>query len=174
MGGELATFGTGCFWGTQAAFEKVPGVTKTEVGYEGGSKVAPSYEDVLTDRTGHVEVVRVSFDPKKVSYPQLLELFWIIHDPTEGNRQGNDVGTQYRSVIFTHSDAQQAEAEASKAEREQSGQYDREITTTIEPAQHFWPAEQYHQDYLEKNPGYYCHVNMGKVIEFIDQNFSKH
>ncbi|MBI2589876.1 peptide-methionine (S)-S-oxide reductase MsrA [Candidatus Berkelbacteria bacterium] len=164
---ELATFGGGCFWGTEAAFKKVPGVVETKVGYMGGAMEQPNYDDVLIDQTGHVEVVEVKFDSAKVSYGQLLELFWLIHDPTQGNRQGNDVGSQYRSVIFTHSDEQRAMAEASKQALEQSKKYDRPITTTIEPAGRFWRAEEYHQNYLDTNPGGYCHVNLGQVDQFI-------
>ncbi len=168
---QLATFGAGCFWGTEAAAKKLPGILKTEAGYMGGSTEAPSYEDVLTDTTGHVEVVQVTFDPAAVSYRQLLELFWLIHNPTQGNRQGNDVGTQYRSVIFYHSDEQCRDAEASKAELSASGLYAEPITTAIEPAGTFWKAEDYHQQYLAKNPGGYCHVNMGKVNEFVAKEF---
>lgn len=166
---QYATFGGGCFWGTEAAFKKVPGVVGTEVGYMGGSTEAPSYDDVLTNRTGHVEVVQVTFDPERVAYATLLDLFWCVHNPTEGNRQGNDVGTQYRSVIFTYSDEQSRVAEASKRALEEAGTYADPITTTIEPAQAFWPAEDYHQDYLDKTPGGYCHVNLVDVDVFLKE-----
>lgn len=170
---QLATFGAGCFWGTQAALQKIPGILKVEVGYMGGSMERPSYEDVIAHGTGHVEVVQATFDPEKVSYDQLLQLFWIVHNPTQGNRQGNDVGDQYRSAIFYHSDEQKQLAEAAKATLSTSGQYADPITTGIEPATTFWKAEDYHQDYLAKNPGGYCHVNMGKVAEFIAKTFSE-
>lgn len=137
----------------------------------GGDMERPSYEDVITDKTGHVEVVQVSYDPEKVSYEQLMKIFWLIHNPTEMNRQGNDVGAQYRSVAFYHTEEQKAIAEQSKEELEKSGQYNQPITTAIEPAGTFWKAEAYHQEYLAKNPGGYCHVNMGKVKEFIATEF---
>lgn len=164
---QRATFGAGCFWGVEAAMKLLPGVVATQVGYIGGSSERPTYEDVLTHRTGHVEAVQVEFDPGKVSYSTLVDLFWLIHDPTQGDRQGNDVGNQYRSVIFYHSEEQKQQAEASTAALQASGQYAGPITTTIEPAATFWPAEEYHQDYLAKTPGGYCHVNMGKVKEFV-------
>jgi peptide-methionine (S)-S-oxide reductase len=168
---QLATFGAGCFWGTEAALKKLPGILKVEVGYIGGSTERPSYEDVIAHGTGHVEVVQATFDPAQVTYDQLLQLFWLVHNPTQGNRQGNDVGDQYRSVIFYHSDEQKQLAEASKAALGAFGQYSDPITTGIEPATTFWKAEDYHQDYLAKNPGGYCHVNMGKVNEFITKTF---
>jgi peptide-methionine (S)-S-oxide reductase len=145
-----ATFAAGCFWGVEAAFRRVPGVRATRVGYMGGTLANPSYEDVCTDRTGHAEVVQVDFDPARVSYAQLLDVFWEAHDPTQKNRQGPDVGTQYRSAIFHHDDAQREAAEASKTRLSQSGKYSRPIATEIVPAQTFWPAEDYHQQYLEK------------------------
>ena len=143
-----ATFGAGCFWGVEAAFRQLDGVTKTEVGYEGGSLERPTYEDVCSDATGHAEVVEVSYDSERVPYEQLLTVFWAEHDPTQVNRQGPDVGSQYRSVIFVHDDEQRAAAETSK-EREQAN-WRRPIVTVVEPAQSFWPAEDYHQQYLEK------------------------
>lgn len=164
---QLATFGAGCFWGTEAAFRKLPGVTDVKVGYMGGSLNDPSYEDVITDQTGHAEVAQVSFDPDKVSYETLLDLFWLIHNPTEMNRQGNDTGTQYRSVIFYHTDEQQQIATASRDKLAASYQYSESIVTAIEPAGKLWTAEDYHQRYLEKNPTGYCHVNMGRVKEFV-------
>jgi peptide-methionine (S)-S-oxide reductase len=143
-----ATFGAGCFWGVEAAFRQLEGVTKTEVGYEGGALDNPTYEDVCSHTTGHAEVVEVTYDPDRVSYDELLRVFWAKHDPTQLNRQGWDVGDQYRSAIFVHDDEQRAAAEASK-EREQP-RWRKPIVTAIEPAQTFWPAEDYHQQYLEK------------------------
>lgn len=148
---EKATFGAGCFWQVEAAFRELPGVVSTQVGYEGGEMPNPSYEQVCTDRTGHAEVCEVEFDPERVSYEELLERFWEVHDPTQVNRQGPDVGTQYRSVIFTHGPEQEQAARASK-ERVQE-RLDRPIATEIEPAGDFWRAEEYHQCYLEKREG---------------------
>jgi len=153
---EIATFGAGCFWGIEAAFQQVPGVVETAVGYSGGHMANPTYKDVCTDQTGHAEVVQVSFDPSKVSYEQLLDTFWQIHDPTQLNRQGPDVGDQYRSAIFTHGSDQERAAIASR-DREQA-KYRRPIVTQILPAARFWPAEEYHQRYFEKNGGAACHV----------------
>lgn len=145
-----ATFAAGCFWGVEAAFRQIPGVLSTAVGYSGGTLANPTYEDVCTDRTGHAEVVRVDYDPARVSYDRLLEVFWENHDPTTLNRQGPDVGTQYRSAIFFHDLEQEAAARASKAKLEASGRYRRPIVTEITPAPEFYPAEEYHQQYLEK------------------------
>ncbi len=145
-----ATFGAGCFWGVEAAFRRVPGVRETAVGYMGGTLESPRYEDVCTGRTGHAEVVRVAYDPEAVSYETLLDVFWQCHDPTQRDRQGPDVGTQYRSVIFTHDAAQEAAARASKAALERSGRFARPIVTEIVPAGPFWRAEEYHQQYFEK------------------------
>jgi peptide-methionine (S)-S-oxide reductase len=149
-GRERATFGAGCFWGVEAKFRQVEGVTDTAVGYSGGSLVNPTYRAVCSDRTGHAEVVLVEFDPSVVSYEKLLDVFWNGHDPTTLNRQGPDVGTQYRSVIFYHSEQQKAAAEASKRKLEQSARFNRPIVTQIEPAHPFYRAEEYHQRYLEK------------------------
>jgi peptide-methionine (S)-S-oxide reductase len=149
-----ATFGAGCFWGVEAAFRQLDGVTKTEVGYEGGSRDNPSYEDVCSHTTGHAEVVEVTYDPDQVSYERLLDVFWAKHDPTQLNRQGWDVGDQYRSVVFVHDEEQRAAAEASRA-REQANRK-RPIVTVVEPAQTFWPAEDYHQQYLEKRGAASC------------------
>ncbi|TCL70723.1 peptide-methionine (S)-S-oxide reductase [Hydrogenispora ethanolica] len=146
----VAIFGAGCFWGVEAAFRGLDGVTDTAVGYMGGDLDHPTYEDVCTDRTGHAEVVRVEYDPERVSYEQLLKKFWEIHDPTTLNRQGPDIGTQYRSVIFYEDQMQQAAASAAKAELERSGRFSRPVVTAILPAGPFWRAEEYHQRYLEK------------------------
>jgi peptide-methionine (S)-S-oxide reductase len=147
---EKATFAAGCFWGVEAAFRQIPGVLATAVGYLGGRTKNPTYEDVCTDRTGHAEAVEVEFDPNRVRYQQLLDVFWNEHDPTQLNRQGPDVGTQYRSAIFFHNPAQQAAAIASKEALERSGRYRRPIVTEIVPAPEFFRAEDYHQQYLEK------------------------
>lgn len=146
----LATFGAGCFWGVEEAFRNLDGVTATAVGYEGGAVENPTYQQVCTDRTGHAEVVQVEYDPARVSYEQLLDLFWANHDPTQLNRQGPDVGTQYRTVIFYHTPEQQAEAEASKQRLEASGRLPRPVVTQIVPAETFYRAEDYHQQYLAK------------------------
>ncbi len=145
-----ATFGAGCFWGVEAAFRQVPGVIETSVGYSGGHIRDPSYEDVCTGRTGHAEVVRALYDHLKVSYEELLEVFWMSHDPTQLNRQGPDFGSQYRSVIFYHDLEQKTEAEASRARFESLGRYRRPIVTQIVPEEPFYRAEEYHQQYLKK------------------------
>ncbi len=155
---EKATFGAGCFWGVEAAFRQIPGVVSTAVGYMGGTLHNPSYKDVCTDRTGHAEVVEVQFDPSEAAYAQLLQVFWENHDATQLNRQGPDVGTQYRSVIFFHTPEQEAAARASKDERQGSGIYKRPIVTEIVPAAEFWRAEEYHQQYLEKRGLASCHI----------------
>lgn len=160
---EQATFAAGCFWGVEAYFRRVKGVVRTTAGYSGGNAQNPSYSEVCNGTTGHAESVLVEYDPQVVSYERLLYHFWKIHDPTQIDRQGNDIGNQYRSLIFTHSDEQRAAAERSKAELERSGRFERPIATAIEPASEFWPAEEYHQDYLTKNPGGYCHVNLFDV-----------
>ncbi|GAC1621288.1 MAG: peptide-methionine (S)-S-oxide reductase MsrA [Vulcanimicrobiaceae bacterium] len=148
---ELATFAAGCFWGIEDSFRRLPGVLEALSGYEGGHTAAPTYRDVCSDTTGHAEVVQVRFDPARVSYSSLLEHFWSLHDPTTPNRQGPDVGSQYRSAIFYHTAAQRAQAEASKAAADRSGAFDRPIVTEIVPAQTFYIAEAYHQRYFEKN-----------------------
>ncbi len=155
---ETATFGAGCFWGVEAEFRRVPGVTTTSVGYEGGTLENPTYKDVCTDRTGHAEVVQVEFDPAQVSYNDLLKVFWANHDPTTLNRQGPDHGSQYRSAVFFHSPAQQAQANASKEALAQSGIFKKPIVTEIVPAQTFYAAEDYHQQYLEKRGLASCHL----------------
>ena len=145
---EKATFGAGCFWGVEIDFRNVPGVVDTAVGYEGGSVANPTYEDVCSHTTGHAEVVEVEFDPEQVSYEELLEKFWDVHDPTQLNRQGPDVGDQYRSAIFVHSPEQEEKALESRARAQ--ARYDRPIVTEVTPASTFWRAEEYHQQYLEK------------------------
>lgn len=160
VGTELATFGMGCFWGAERKFWELPGVVSTMVGYAGGSTPNPTYREVCSGRTGHAEVVQVVFDPKKVSYEQLLKVFWENHDPTQGMRQGNDAGTQYRSALYTHSEAQ-AKAAAASREAYQSvlakAGYGA-ITTEVRPAPDFFYAEDYHQQYLAKNPDGYCGI----------------
>ena len=155
---EKATFGAGCFWGVEAAFRQVQGVVSTAVGYMGGTLERPSYKDVCTDRTGHAEVVQVEFDPAQVSYQDLLGVFWENHDPTTLNRQGPDVGTQYRSAIFFHTPEQEAAAKASRDALAKSGTYRRPVVTEIQPAGEFWRAEEYHQQYLEKRGLAHCHL----------------
>ena len=145
-----ATFGAGCFWGVEDAFRKVPGVTDTAVGYSGGKTSNPTYKEVCSHRTGHAEVTEVTYDPEKVSYEELLDVFWKIHDPTQLNRQGFDIGDNYRSVVFYHDEDQQKAAIASKEALDQSGRYRRPIVTQIEPAPTFWRAEEYHQQYHAK------------------------
>ena len=160
-GAEIAEFAFGCFWGAEKDFWQVPGVIVTAVGYEGGYTPNPTYEEVCSGRTGQAEAVRVVFDPAKVTYEQLLKVFWEHHDPTQGMRQGNDHGTQYRSAIFTRTDAQRAAAEASRAmyQAELSKAGNAEITTEIGPAGEFYFAEDYHQQYLAKVPNGYCPVH---------------
>ena len=155
---EKATFGAGCFWGVEAAFQEIEGVTSTAVGYSGGTLANPTYQDVCSGRTGHAEVVQVEYDPARVSYDRLLDVFWDNHDPTTLNRQGPDIGEQYRSAIFFHTPEQEAAAKASKARLEQSGRFRRPIVTEITPASAFWRAEEYHQRYLEKRGLAHCTI----------------
>ena len=155
---EKAMFGAGCFWGVEAAFRRMKDVTSATVGYSGGTMKEPTYKDVCTGRTGHAEVVLVEFDPAQVPYEQLLEVFWGSHDPTQLNRQGPDVGTQYRSAIFFFNTQQKAAAEASKEKLQQSGKFKRPIVTEIKPAGEFYRAEEYHQQYLEKRGLASCHL----------------
>ena len=154
----IATFGAGCFWGVEAEFRRVKGVKATAVGYAGGDLENPTYRDVCSDTTGHAEVVQVEYDPEAVSYDDLLNVFWENHDPTTLNRQGPDVGTQYRSVVFFHTPEQEEAARASKERLEKSGRFRRPIVTQIEPAAEFWRAEDYHQQYLEKRGLASCHI----------------
>jgi len=147
---EIATFGAGCFWGVEAAFQKVKGVKATAVGYSGGTFQNPTYEDVCTGTTGHAEVVQVEYDPSQVTYDKLLEVFWKVHNPTTLNRQGPDVGQQYRSVLFHHSPEQKTAAMSSKENLRKSGRFQKPIVTEIVPAATFFKAEDYHQQYIEK------------------------
>lgn len=155
---EQAVFGAGCFWGVEAAFRQIEGVADAEVGYSGGHTENPTYKQVCTGKTGHAEVVRVFYDPAKVSYEDLLDVFWSCHDPTQLNRQGPDVGTQYRSAIFYLSDQQRLAAEASKRALAQSGRHTRPIVTQIAPAGPFYRAEEYHQQYLQKRGRASCRL----------------
>jgi peptide-methionine (S)-S-oxide reductase len=155
---KIATFGAGCFWGVEAAYRQIPGVLSTRVGYLGGTMQNPTYRDVCSGRTGHAEVVEVTYDPARLTYDDLLTVFWENHDPTTLNRQGPDVGEQYRSAIFYHDDAQETAAQASKAERDRSGKYRRPIVTEITPTSTFYEAEDYHQQYLEKRGLASCHI----------------
>lgn len=151
-----ATFGAGCFWGVEAAFRRVPGVVDTAVGFEGGKTQQPTYKEVCGHHTGHAEVVQVEYDPDKVSYEQLLDVFWQVHNPTTKNRQGLDFGSQYRSVIFCHDEAQQAAATASKEALDASGAHRKKAVTQIVPAAPFWRAEEYHQRYYDRNGVTHC------------------
>lgn len=159
---ETATFGAGCFWGVEATFRRTPGVISTLSGYIGGTLQNPTYEEVCTDTTGHAEAVQIEFDPSKISYEDLLNIFWTNHDPTTLNRQGPDVGTQYRSAIFYHSDEQKSLAEASKEAMNNSGKFKNPIVTELTPVSTFYPAEEYHQRYLEKRGLSSCHVSLAE------------
>jgi len=158
-----ATFGAGCFWGVEAVFRQVEGVTATEVGYAGGHTDNPSYEQVCSHTTGHAEVVQVTYDPDRVSYDDLLDAFWGKHDPTQLNRQGWDIGDQYRSVIFVHDEEQREAAERSKAELDASGEFRKPIVTAIEPAPACYPAGDYHQRYLEKQGRSSCTPSLARA-----------
>jgi peptide-methionine (S)-S-oxide reductase len=163
MNTETATFAAGCFWGVQSTFEKIPGVVSTRVGYTGGKMANPTYEDVCTDQTGHAEAIEIKFDPAKVTYQDLLTVFFENHDPTTLDRQGPDEGNQYRSAIFYHSPEQQKLAEAEKSKRNASGDYVSPIVTEIVPATTFYPAEDYHQLYYDKRGlNWSCHFGNGK------------
>jgi peptide-methionine (S)-S-oxide reductase len=153
-----ATFAAGCFWGVEATFRQLPGVISTRVGYIGGKTANPTYKEVCTDATGHAEAVEVEYDPAKISYAKLLDVFWENHDPTQLNRQGPDWGTQYRSAIFFHTPEQEAEAKASKQALENSGRFGKPIVTQIVAAPTFYEAEDYHQQYLEKRGLASCHI----------------
>jgi peptide-methionine (S)-S-oxide reductase len=167
-GAETATFGSGCFWCTEAIFLNVDGVTKVESGYTGGKVENPTYKEVCSGLTGHAEVVQLTFDPQKVSYDRLLEVFWQTHDPTTPNQQGADIGTQYRSVIYYHSDNQKKSAEFYKSRLEEEGAFDKPIVTEISPATTFYKAEDYHQNYynLNNNAPYCTYVIQPKLEKF--------
>lgn len=155
---EKATFAAGCFWGVEETFRQLPGVVDTAVGFMGGSTANPSYREVCGGRTGHAEVVHLEYDPSRIAYDQLLEAFWACHDPTTLNRQGPDVGDQYRSAIFYHTPEQETAARASKERLAAEGRFRRPIVTALEPAGPFWRAEEYHQRYLEKRGAAACRV----------------
>ena len=161
---EKALFGAGCFWGVEDFFRQVPGVIDAVSGYAGGTTQNPTYKQVCHDETYHAEVVEVTFDPAKVSYRTLVELFFRMHNPTQKNRQGPDFGTQYRSVIFTHGAEQARIAAERRAAAEASGRYKSPIVTEIAPAPPFWPAEEYHQRYFQKHGGH-CHVSYAELVE---------
>jgi peptide-methionine (S)-S-oxide reductase len=164
---DTATFGTGCFWCTEAIFEQLDGVVSVVSGYSGGRNDNPTYEDVSTGESGHAECVQVIYDPSKISFDELLEVFWQVHDPTTLNRQGADTGPQYRSVIFYHSDEQKQKSEKYKTELDKSGAFDRPIVTTLEPFTNFYPAEAYHQEYYanNKNKNPYCSIVIRPKLE---------
>lgn len=169
---DTATFGTGCFWCTEAIFQQVEGVIKVTSGYSGGHTENPDYKEVCTGTTGHAECLNIIYDPAKVSFDDLLEIFWQVHDPTTLNRQGNDVGTQYRSVIFYHNDEQKAKAEKYKAELDKSGAWDNPVVTTLEPFTRFYAAEDYHQNYYNDNQGQgYCQFVIRPKVEKFQKVF---
>jgi methionine-S-sulfoxide reductase len=170
---DQATFGGGCFWCTEAVFKELRGVKSVVSGYSGGQTANPTYEQVCSGRTGHAEAVQITFDPKQVSYQELLEVFWKTHDPTTMNRQGHDVGTQYRSVIFYHSVEQRQAAEALKQELDRSGQVGAPLVTEITKLDQFYPAEDYHQNYFERNPGQgYCSAVIRPKVDKFRAAFS--
>jgi methionine-S-sulfoxide reductase len=160
---ETAIFAAGCFWGVQEYFSRVKGVIKSESGYAGGTRKNPTYEEVCTGKTGYAESVRVTFDPRVVSYERLLQHFWELHDPTSLNKQGNDIGSQYRSAIFYTNPKQETQARSSLEKLVKSGKYSKKIVTEILPAKEFYAAEKYHQDYLKKHPYGYCHIDLRKA-----------
>lgn len=169
---EKATLGSGCFWCTEAIFSRVEGVKEVVSGFSGGHTKNPSYKEVCTGNTGHAEVVQVTFDPKVISYPEILEIYWKMHDPTQLNRQGNDVGTQYRSVIFYHSQEQKQHAENLKATLEDAKIWDKPIVTQIVAFDKFYPAEDYHADYYENNPNQgYCRFVITPKVEKFEKLF---
>ena len=169
---KTATFGTGCFWCTEAIFQQVEGVIKVTSGYSGGRVENPSYKAVCTGTTGHAECLNIEYDPAKVTFDELLEMFWQVHDPTTLNRQGNDVGTQYRSVVFYHNDEQRITVEKYKAALGKSGAWDNPIVTTIEPFVKFYPAEDYHQNYYNSNKGEgYCQFVIRPKVEKFEKVF---
>ncbi len=170
---QLATFGSGCFWCTEAVFQRVAGVEKVESGYAGGKVKNPTYKEICSGLTGHAEVIRLTYDPNKVSFEALLEIFWKTHDPTTLNRQGNDIGTQYRSVIFYHNEEQRNLAEAYRHKLDESGVFDRPVVTEISPATTFYVAENYHQDYYNLNGNApYCAFIIQPKVEKLKKVFS--
>jgi peptide-methionine (S)-S-oxide reductase len=173
MNRELATLGGGCFWCLEAVFEMVDGVDGVKSGYAGGRTPNPTYEQVCSGSTGHAEVVQVSFDPDVISYRELLEIFFAVHDPTTPNRQGADVGTQYRSAIYSHTDEQRQTARAVIAELQEDGPWDAPIVTEVAPLTEFYPAERYHDEYYRRNPGQmYCRVVIGPKVAKFRQRFA--
>jgi peptide-methionine (S)-S-oxide reductase len=169
---DTATFGTGCFWCTEAIFQQLEGVEKVTSGYSGGTVANPTYEQVCSKTTGHAECLNIMYDPKKISFDELLEVFWQTHDPTMLNRQGADVGTQYRSVIFYHNEEQRAKAAKYKTELDKSGAFDNPIVTTLEPFTVFYPAEDYHQNYYNNNTGQgYCQFVIRPKVEKFEKVF---
>lgn len=172
---EVATFGGGCFWCTEAQLQQLQGVLKVESGFSGGTVPNPTYKEVCTGETGHAEVVQVTYDPTKITYAELLQAFWTSHDPTELNRQGNDVGTQYRSVIFYHNEEQRKEAEFYKQKLQESGAYDKPVVTEISPFKAFYKAEDYHQDYYANNSSQpYCMFVIRPKLEKFKKVFKDH
>ncbi len=170
---EKATFGAGCFWCTEAIFQQLEGVEKVITGYAGGNVKDPSYKEVCSGTTGHAEVVRIHFDPSRIRYKELLEVFWKSHDPTQKNRQGADVGTQYRSVIFYHDQGQKSEAEHYKRELDASNAWEKPIVTEIAPCENFYPAEEVHQNYYDENPDAgYCQVVIVPKLERLKEVFA--
>ncbi|PLK46421.1 peptide-methionine (S)-S-oxide reductase [Emticicia sp. TH156] len=168
----VATFGAGCFWCVEAVFQRLEGVIKVESGYMGGTTKNPTYKEVCTGTTGHVEVTRITYDPKKISYEELLEVFWKTHDPTTLNRQGNDIGTQYRSVVFYHDNTQKALAEKYKTELNAAGIFNAPIVTAIEPEKDFYIAEDYHQNYFNENGSQpYCQLVVRPKVEKFEKVF---
>ena len=153
-----ATFAAGCFWGVEQRFAALPGVTSTEVGYTGGATADPTYNEVCSNKTGHAEAVRLEYDPERVSFEELLAAFFGMHDPTQWNRQGPDFGSQYRSAVFFHDEAQEKAARAAIEQLTESGVFKKKIVTLVEPAGAWWRAEEYHQKYFEKHAGFSCHV----------------
>ena len=173
MAQEIATLGGGCFWCLEAVYQEMQGVTRVESGYMGGHLDNPSYRDVCTGRTGHIEVVQVTFDPEIASYRDILEVFFAIHDPTSRDRQGNDAGSQYRSAIFYHDDRQRATAQDLMRELEAEGAYSRPIVTELRPASTFYRAEDYHQDYFRNNPEQpYCSYVVSPKVQKFRQKFA--
>jgi peptide-methionine (S)-S-oxide reductase len=168
---EVATLGGGCFWCLDAAYRQVEGVTRVVSGYAGGARPNPTYEQVCTGATGHAEVVSVEFDPTVITYEDVLDIFWAIHDPTQLNRQGADIGTQYRSVIFVHDDAQRSAAERSR--QAVQAHWEKPVVTAIEPLPDFWPAEEYHQDYFARNPDQgYCQVVINPKLRKLRERYA--